>query len=608
MNLLEKLMSIINKQKQAILFSQKDKEIIREISQCNNSYYKTKVLAVLQCELSDWSYDISKYMIKDKNRLIAEKSISVIQEFKRLEDFLNLFEQYQKDEFINYELIEAIGYIGIMRQLDDDIIEKRMKEILQNLEKKGYAKYRIYDYLFYITKNEKYLDAILNGLQSWDDDIRYQALYTVEDVIINEDDNKWLKKINKKLIDNIEKDKRYNRIYRERLINRIRERMGKKKTIICQKEKKLYQRLLLGGKFILQRCVFELYYPVNNDRYEMILELLEKNRTNMMEEQFFIFGSYVESIYGNSEIKFYNENRHSLIGAFTGLAGNLYLNSKLFKYTKKEIYKKHCLQLISKIDKILVYDKMTDIIGGAAGYLLVLCSIFENIEEPQLLVVVKEQMKAVEKILVKRYSANNGGWKLTLEGKEKIYTGFGHGDSGIITALARCDHLLGSTNNREIINEVIRKHKSLFSYENKGWYRTNEKELIGYGWCHGTSGILLSRVLLKKYGYENIDDDIKCAMEISSTRSFGNNTSLCHGDFSSLEIMKLAGKVLYDKKVLEREKLSFHWLYENVMQERYGGKCFRGTEVLGLMLGLSGYVYSLVQHSSNEIPSILYLQ
>ena len=308
MNLLEKLMSIIKKKKKkAILFSQKDKEIIREISQCNNSYYKTKILDVLQCELSDWSYDISKYMIKDKNRLIAEKSISVIQEFKRLEDFLNLFEQYQKDEFINYELIEAIGYIGIMRQLDDDIIEKRMKEILQNLEKKGYAKYRIYDYLFYITKNEKYLDAILNGLQSWDDDIRYQALYTVEDVIINEDDNKWLKKINKKLIDNIEKDKRYNRIYRERLINRIRERMGKKKTIICQKEKKLYQRLLLDEKFILQRCVFELYYPVNNDRYEMILELLEKNRTNMMEEQFFIFGSYVESIYGNSEINRYQQ-------------------------------------------------------------------------------------------------------------------------------------------------------------------------------------------------------------------------------------------------------------------------------------------------------------
>ena len=104
MNLLEKLMSIINKQKQAILFSQKDKEIIREISQCNNSYYKTKILDVLQCELSDWSYDISKYMIKDKNRLIAEKSISVIQEFKRLEDF---FSKFCKISFILFSMISS---------------------------------------------------------------------------------------------------------------------------------------------------------------------------------------------------------------------------------------------------------------------------------------------------------------------------------------------------------------------------------------------------------------------------------------------------------------------------------------------------------------------
>ena len=98
----------------------------------------------------------------------------------------------------------------------------------------------------------------MNGLQSWDDDIRYQALYTVEDVIINEDDNKWLKKINKKLIDNIEKikDKRYNRIYRERLINRIRERMGKKKTIICQKEKKIISKIIIRWEiYITEMCI-----------------------------------------------------------------------------------------------------------------------------------------------------------------------------------------------------------------------------------------------------------------------------------------------------------------------------------------------------------------
>lgn len=312
--------------------------------------------------------------------------------------------------------------------------------------------------------------------------------------------------------------------------------------------------------------------------------------------------------YGNNSIQFLSEKQHPLIGAFTGLAGNLYLNAKLFEYTNKEIYKTYCLELIDKIGKIISYDKMLDVIGGAAGYLLVLCSIFENIDDPQLRSISQKQMREVKKFLVDRFDYESGGWKLTIEGREKIFTGFGHGDSGIITAIARCNSLLDSDKDKSIIETVIRRHKSFFSYENKGWYRTNEKELIGYGWCHGTSGILLSRLLLKQYGYKNIDDDIRCAMEISSARSFGNNTSLCHGDFSSLEIMKLAGHILADDKVLEKERLSFHWLYENIMQKRYDGKCFRGTEVLGLMLGLSGYVYSLVSHSSDQVPSILYLQ
>lgn len=95
----------------------------------------------------------------------------------------------------------------------------------------------------------------MNGLQSWDDDIRYQALYTVEDVIINEDDNKWLKKINKKLIDNIEKDKRYNRIYRERLINRIRERMGKKKRLFARKKKIISKIIIRWEIYITEMCI-----------------------------------------------------------------------------------------------------------------------------------------------------------------------------------------------------------------------------------------------------------------------------------------------------------------------------------------------------------------
>lgn len=90
----------------------------------------------------------------------------------------------------------------------------------------------------------------------WDDDIRYQALYTVEDVIINEDDNKWLKKINKKLIDNIEKDKRYNRIYRERLINMDSEKEWERKKRNFARRKKIISKIIIMWEiYITEMCI-----------------------------------------------------------------------------------------------------------------------------------------------------------------------------------------------------------------------------------------------------------------------------------------------------------------------------------------------------------------
>ena len=116
---------------------------------------------------------------------------------------------------------------------------------------------------------------------------------------------KMVTKINKRLLYHIEKDKRHNRIFRERLIHRIQE--SKEKTIVCQKENIFYQKLLSDSKLVLQRCIFELYYPINDNRYEIVLNLLGKYRTSITEETFFIFASYVESLCGNSEINQYQQ-------------------------------------------------------------------------------------------------------------------------------------------------------------------------------------------------------------------------------------------------------------------------------------------------------------
>ena len=58
---------------------------------------------------------------------------------------------------------------------------------------------------------------------------------------------------------------------------------------------------------ILQRCIFELYYPIHDDRQEIVLNLLKENKDKIKDESFYIFGSYIESLYGNDDVNVYQE-------------------------------------------------------------------------------------------------------------------------------------------------------------------------------------------------------------------------------------------------------------------------------------------------------------
>lgn len=84
-------------------------------------------------------------------------------------------------------------------------------------------------------------------------------------------------------------------------------------------------------------------------------------------------------------------------------------------------------------------------------------------------------------------------------------TGYSHGNSGIIANLIR---LYAITKNEEILSLI-----------------------------DGAPGILLSRAMLKKYGYmdNELDNEINIAIETMKEKGFGNNPSLCHGDLGKME-------------------------------------------------------------------------
>lgn len=185
MNQLEQLTKLQRKQEESQPFSENDKKILKQLSQCNSSYYKAKIIDMLIYELEDWSYEILKVMVKDQDRLVAEMAVRSLANFIKAKDFANLLEEFEEcTDFIKYDIVDMIGYIGFKRKLSDDVIKERMQEILSKLKKDSRAVYSTYAELYYVTKEEKYIYKILKDLKSKDEDIRHHILYTIDGIII----------------------------------------------------------------------------------------------------------------------------------------------------------------------------------------------------------------------------------------------------------------------------------------------------------------------------------------------------------------------------------------------------------------------------------------
>ena len=75
----------------------------------------------------------------------------------------------------------------------------------------------------------------------------------------------------------------------------------------------------------------------------------------------------------------------------------------------------------------------------------------------------------------------------------------------------------------------------------------------------------------------------------------------------NLEIIYLASKILNNKILEKKSEAGFKWIIENVIKNRWKGSSYRGTDNFGLMIGISGFGYSIMKFNNfDEIPSILY--
>lgn len=309
MNLLSKISCLNKKQRLGIIFQEGDKKFAEEISKCNSSYYKSKLIDILAFEKEEWSYKILKTLVYDEDEIIAEKAVDIIGEsFKKEQDFWRLFEEAENtSEFVKSWIIMMTGYIGLQRGIDDDIIIKRFMSLLNMNQDSFYIQLMIYEWLYIMTNHNEYLEKILFGLENDNHEIRYQTLYVLNDIIYDGELSDWemLGQMQKLLCADRKDELRYNRIFRERIFQYIIEKKGgvDNKNYIYEKENQFFSKIYTAFSecvtvdSLMTYCIFKMYYPVE-DKTQEIIELLRKYINRIGDERFLIFAAYVECKFG----------------------------------------------------------------------------------------------------------------------------------------------------------------------------------------------------------------------------------------------------------------------------------------------------------------------
>lgn len=296
------------------------------------------------------------------------------------------------------------------------------------------------------------------------------------------------------------------------------------------------------------------------------------------------------------------------VGAFDGVAGIVYTLYWVGELIEVDRYKNKAIEYILHIAerKVKIPKDNIDILSGVCGLLSVtifLCEKSKDIIEKQKLInAANEFYRIVENAIV-----NDKDNTFSCEG----HTGFAHGTSGIATVLGRFYNLTKNENILFLIQKLLDYDRSMYDEKTNNWFVNSNKEKTSYAWCHGAPGILLSRILIKEYGYndEKIDDEIKNALNETIKFGFGNNDTFCHGDVGNLEIVKYVAKSLKNEELENNCKYTFSKLVDGYISKRWNKPLLGHGEVYSLMVGMGGLGYSLLLNmDSSDLPKFLWLE
>lgn len=310
------------------------------------------------------------------------------------------------------------------------------------------------------------------------------------------------------------------------------------------------------------------------------------------------------------------------LGATGSLLGTVYAHAHLARLWSDDGLLDRAEAIVATVGQWLDDGAEHDVIEGLAGAALALVAL----DRVRSTTATRAAVVRCGVLLAAAAEAMPlGGVAWTGKGQaEAPLGGFSHGATGIAHALTRiAARNVGTPTDRlrlqRLACEALAYERTLYDPSRRNWRdlrrvardaETSDAPVF-HAWCHGAPGIGLGLLAIADE-LTTADEaclataraDARIAISTTLAQSFGQNHSLCHGDFGNLELLfGAAERGLVDRAIFE-DRLA----RTCASVDREGPSCGvpRGVETPGLFVGLAGIGWQLLRFAApTRVPNLL---
>ena len=294
------------------------------------------------------------------------------------------------------------------------------------------------------------------------------------------------------------------------------------------------------------------------------------------------------------------------ISPLSGIMGLLYIMETFPKLYNTSVYQ----SIVQEVKELIPITTQFDYMSGLVGVILFTtqCKLMNETDKMVILKTSGERLLQLAKnINGKTYWTYTDGNNII--GKNDLNLGgFAHGSSSIAAALFLLYKQFVDIRYLEAFKHSLVNDRSFYSDKIQGWIdgRNPSYEEDSGSWCHGATGIALSRLILASEGFsdETMIKELKVAIKQIEKR-IGYNLSVCHGSMGNLEILHLLS--------VQNDTKTYKWVNSIAIEISKGQDIICGDDnrnsQVGLFMGFAGIGYQLLKfYDWKNIPSILCLE